>query len=114
SRWPPSSKTHPAARSLAAASLTSLSGRASVAVTRAPCAAQNSAVAMPVRARPTTSTRLRFNSYACVTPLPQFQRRQRKKREDQRRDPEPNTHFRFAPAVKLEVMENRSLPADAL
>ena len=55
-RWPPSSRVTPAARNFAAVSAISVSGRASVAVTRAPRSAQNSAVAMPVRASPTTST----------------------------------------------------------
>ena len=41
--------------------------RDSVAVTVAPRAAQNSAVATPVRASPTTSTRLFFSSIAIAT-----------------------------------------------
>ncbi len=52
----------PALRSEAIASPISFSVRASVAVTLAPRAAQNSAVATPVLASPTTSTRLPRNS----------------------------------------------------
>ena len=52
----------PASRNFAGASPSSLSGRESVAVTIALCLAQNSAVATPVRASPTASTRIFRNS----------------------------------------------------
>jgi len=52
----------PAARNFSAVSAISDSGRDSVAVTCAPRSAQNSAVAMPVRASPTTSTFLPASS----------------------------------------------------
>ena len=61
---PPNSSFTPAARNLSATPPTCASGRDSVAVTRAPRAAQNNAVATPVRARPITSTRLFFSSIA--------------------------------------------------
>src|ERR1700687_1481933 len=124
SRWPPSSRLTPAVRSGAIASPISLSGRTSVAVTVAPRAAQKSAVATPVLASPTTSTRLPRNSNALaitravpfqqIVRLPQFQRRQRKQCENQRRDPEPHDHFRFAPAHQLKMMMNGRHPKDAL
>ena len=57
-RWPPNSRPTPAFRRGAIESPSSFSDRASVAVTRAPRAAQNNAVASPDLARPTTSTRL--------------------------------------------------------
>src|SRR5260221_10936374 len=59
---PPSSKVTPAPRSFAGASPNSPSPRVSVAVTIALCPAQNNAVATPVRASPTTSTRFFRNS----------------------------------------------------
>src|SRR5215470_16579501 len=116
--WPPSSKITPAERSFAAASATSDSARASVAVTMAPRAAQNNAVATPVRASPTTSTRLFFSSIdpgialRRSTQLPQdslsqFQRRQRKQRENQRRNPKAHDHLRFAPTRQFEMMMDR-------
>ena len=77
----------PAVRSGAIASPISLSVRASVAVTFAPRAAQKSAVAAPVLASPTTSTRLPRNSNGFAIyfakpfnqndSLPQLQRRKR-------------------------------------
>src|SRR6202049_1854781 len=112
--WPPSSSVTPAARSFAAVSAICDSGRSSVAVTRAPRAAQKSAVAMPVRANPTTSTCLPASSIPGFNSLPQFQRRQRKQREDQRRDPEPHDNFRFAPSSQLEMMVQRRHAEDAL
>src|SRR6266481_3990673 len=102
SRWPPSSRLTPAVRSGAIASPISLSVRASVAVTFAPRAAQKSAVARPVLASPTTSTRLPRNSNGFgITlsdlhqnaSLPQFQRRQSEQRKHQRRNPEPHDYF---------------------
>src|SRR5229473_5093771 len=124
SRWPPSSNLTPAARSVAIASPISFSVRASVAVTFAPRAAQKSAVATPVLASPTTSTRLPRNSNGFgifsakprerILPLPQLQRRQRKQSENQRRDPEPYDHFRFAPAQQFEMVVDRSHKEDPL
>src|ERR1700682_3457616 len=105
--WPPSSSVTPAARSFAAVSAICGSGRSSVAVTRAPRAAANRAVATPVRASPTTSTCLPASSIPGLNSLPQFQRRQGKQREDQRRDPEPHDNFRFAPSSQLEMMMQR-------
>src|SRR5690242_11606728 len=55
--WPPSSSEIPASLNFPIASPISLSLRVSVAVTRAPRAAQKRAVATPVRASPTASTR---------------------------------------------------------
>src|SRR5438445_9405465 len=119
SKWPPNSRLTPASRSGTSASPISASDRASVAVTWAPRAAQKSAVATPVRASPTTSTRLPRNSngfaiFLTKKPLnqnallPQLQRRQRKEREYQRSDPEPHDHFRFAPTQEFEmVMDGR-------
>ena len=54
---PPSSSFTPAARSLAAVSASSDSRRSSIAVTVAPYPALKSAVTIPVRPSPTTSTR---------------------------------------------------------
>src|SRR6266852_833583 len=117
-RWPPSSSLTPEVRSGAIASPISFSVRASVAVTFAPRAAQKSAVAMPVLASPTTSTRLPRNSngfaiyvtrpFSYNASLPQLQRRQRKQRKNQRGDPKPHDHFRFAPTQQFEmVMDGR-------
>src|ERR1700722_13605430 len=103
--WPPSSSDTPAPRSCATLSPISASVRDSVAVTIAPRAAQNSAVATPVRASPTTSTRLFFNSIELL--LPQFQGRQRKQRKNQRDDPEAHDYFRLAPAYQFEMMVDR-------
>src|SRR6267143_127105 len=103
SRWPPSSSLMPGARSGAIASPISFSVRASVAVTFAPRAAQKSAVARPVLASPTTSTRLPRNSngfginlakfFNRSASLPQLQRGQRKQRKNQRGDPKPHDHL---------------------
>src|SRR4029077_4228260 len=124
SRWPPSSRCAPAVRSGAIASPISFSGRASVAVTFAPRAAQKSAVATPVLASPTTSTRLPRNSNGFginltkflnrAAALPQLQRRQRKQRKNQRGDPKPHDHFRFAPTEQFEMVVNWRHPEDAL
>src|SRR5207302_3466541 len=103
------------------ASPISFSVRASVAVTFAPRAAQNSAVATPVLANPTTNTRLPRNSNGFGitlanqnTWLPQLQSRQREQRKDQRCNPEPHDHFRFASAKQLEMMMNGRHATDAL
>src|SRR5579863_683325 len=125
SRWPPSSRVMPAARSLAAASATLASVRSSVAVTRAPRAAQKSAVAMPVRASPTTNTRFPRSSIPGPTQspsvllLPQFQSRQRKQRENQRGNPKADDYLRFAPACQLKVVvqwrhAKNALPGEAI
>src|SRR6266566_6541796 len=123
-RWPPSSRLTPAVRSGAIASPISFSVRASVAVTFAPRAAQKSAVATPVLANPTTSTRLPRNSNGFAinlarffnrsASLPQLQRRQRKQRKNQRGDPKPHDHFRFAPTEQFEMMMNGRHAEDAL
>src|SRR5271165_2297046 len=113
---PPSSSVTPAARNLAGTSPNSLSGRTSVAVTLAFRAAQNRAVATPVRASPTTSTRIPRSSIdpgilpSAIPSAPssaQFQCRQRKQCEYQRGNPEPHNHFAFAPAQQFKVMMNR-------
>src|SRR4029077_10604325 len=78
----------------------------SVAVTIAPRAAQNKAVATPVRASPTTSTRLFFSSIEPL--LPQFQRGQRKQRKNQRDDPKPHDHLGFTPANQFNMMVARA------
>src|SRR6267378_2668829 len=124
SRWPPSSRRKPAVRSGAIASPISFSVRASVAVTWAPRAAQNSAVATPVLASPTTSTRLPRNSNGFAisvartfnqkNSLPQCQRCQRKQRKHQRRNPKSHNHFRFAPSQQLEMVMDGRHPEDAL
>src|SRR5713101_2680076 len=124
SPWPPSSSLTPEVRSGAIASPSSFSVRASVAVTFALRAAQKSAVATPVLASPTTSTRLPRNSNGCdiyVTrpssynaSLPQLQRRQRKQRKNQRGDPKPHDHFRFAPTQQFEMVMDGRHPEDAL
>src|SRR6266849_3853958 len=123
-RWPPSSSLTPEARSGAIASLISFSVRASVAVTFAPRAAQKSAVATPVLASPMTSTRLPRNSngFGIYLPkslnrnasLPQLQRRQRKQRKNQRGDPKPHDHFRFAPTQQFEMVMDGRHAEDAL
>src|SRR6267143_1084726 len=120
SRWPPGSRLTPAVRSGAMASPIPFSVRASVAVTFAPRAAQKSAVATPVLASPTTSTRLPLNSnefgiFAEMPfPLPQLQRRQRKQRKNQRGDPKPHDHFRFAPTEQFEMVMDGRHPENAL
>src|SRR5437660_3141794 len=123
-RWSPSSRLTPAVRSGAIASPISFSVRASVAVTFAPRAAQKSAVATPVLANPTTSTRLPRNSNGFAinlakffnrsASLPQLQRRQRKQRKNQRGDPKPHDHLRFAPTEQFEMMMNGRHAEDAL
>src|ERR1017187_7137139 len=119
SRWPPSSNLHPAARSFAAASD---SERPSVAVTMAPRAAQKSAVAMPVRASPTTNTRLPSSSIPGFThsllttqelQLPQLQRGQRKQCKNQCGNPEAHDYFGLAPTRQLKMMVNRRHPKNA-
>src|SRR5229473_8086904 len=123
-RWPPSSRLTPAVRSGAIASPISFSVRASVAVTMAPRAAQKSAVAAPVLASPTTSTRLPRNSnglgisfarhFSQNDSLPQLQRSQRKQGEYQRRNPKPHDHFRFAPTKQFEMVVNGRHAENAL
>src|ERR1700720_2407025 len=114
---PPNSNLTPAARNLAGTSPNSLSARVSVAVTIALCPAQKSAVATPVRASPTTSTRFFRSSIEpgiFLTPSlfrassAQFQSRQRKQRKHQRRNPEPHNHFALAPSQQFEMVMNRS------
>src|SRR5260370_9093732 len=114
----------PELRSGAIASPISLSVRASVAVTFPRRADQTSAVATPVLASPTTSTRLPRNSngfamdpakpFSQDASLPQFQRRQSKQRKNQRSDPKPHDHFRFAPAEQFEMVMNGRHAEDAL
>src|SRR5580704_5894915 len=103
--WLPNSSVTPAARSSPTRSPISASVRDSVAVTTAPRAAQNSAVATPVRANPTTSTRLFFSSIERL--LPQFQRGQCKQRKNQRDDPKPHDHLGFTPANQFKMMVDR-------
>src|ERR1700731_156662 len=124
SRWPSSSRLSAAVRSGAIASPISFSVRASVAVTLAPCAAKKSAVATPLLASPTTSTRLPRNSNGFginltkflnrAASLPQLQRRQRKQRKNQRGDPKPHDHFRFAPTEQFEMVVDGRHAEDAL
>src|SRR6266478_1318979 len=124
SRLPPNSRLTPAVRRGAIASPISFSVRVSVAVTLAPRAAQKSAVATPVLASPTTSTRLPRNSNEFginlakflnrSASLPQLQCRQRKQRKNQRGDPKPHDHFRFAPTEQFEMMMNGRHAEDAL
>src|SRR5271157_6484108 len=114
---PPSSNVTPASRSLAGTSPSSPSTRASVAVTIALCLAQKSAVATPVRASPTTSTRILRNSIDPgisstarpfrARPSPQFQRRQREQREHQRRNPEAHDHLALAPTQQFKMVMDR-------
>src|SRR5271154_2511259 len=115
SRWLPSSRVTPASFSLAIASPISFSVRESVAVTRAPRAAQKSDVATPVLASPTTSTRFprksippgivlyQFHSTSNVV-LPQLQRRQRKQRKYKCGNPKSHDDFRFAPSQQFKMM----------
>src|SRR5216684_5866053 len=124
SLWPPNSSFTPAVRRGAMASPISFSARASVAVTFAPRAAQKSAVATPVLASPTTSTRLPRNSneagiffstiLGTKPPLPQLQGRQRKQRKNQRGNPKPHDHFRFAPTEQFEMVVNGRHAENAL
>src|SRR6266568_2677056 len=113
SRWPPSSKATPAFCKGTTASPSSFSARVSVAVTCAPRAAQNRAVATPVLARPTTRTRLFRSSmdadifFSLLNSLPQFQSRQCEQRKNQRGNPEAHDHLGFAPAQQFEMMMNR-------
>src|SRR5262249_36081010 len=126
---PPNSNWTPASRSCAGISPSSLSDRVSDAVTRALCRAQNKAVATPVRASPTTSTRLPRNSIdpgisisknataicrAFFPRSPQLQRRQRKQRKHQRGNPETHNHFALAPAHQLKMMMNGRHAKNAL
>src|SRR3974390_116527 len=126
---PPSSSATPASRSFAGTSPNSFSGRTSVAVTIALCFAQNNAVATPVRASPTTSTRIFRNSIdpgMCVSSLhpllpyserseesplvsssPQFQSRQSEQSEHQCGNPESHNHFAFAPSQQFKVVVDR-------
>src|SRR5260370_13058171 len=120
----------PASRNLAISAPISFSVRESVAVTAAPRAAQNRDVATPVRASPTTSTRLPRNSTAFPTErtlrrgrdssrpafpfLSQLQSRQRKEREAQPRDHQAHNHFGLAPAQQFKMMMDRRHAEDAL
>ena len=114
------------AQLLRASPKVSASGRSSVAVTVAPYPALNNAVTSPVLARPTTRTRLPAKSnpglnssspgfhLARTRPSPQFQCRQRKKREHQRHNPEPHDNFRLAPAQQFKMMMQRRHAEHAL
>src|SRR5690348_2657077 len=97
----------PAARSDSTFSAKADSGFSSTAVTRAPYAAQNFADTNPVRASPTTRTRLPSSSTVGRTPLPQFQSRERKQGKHQCRDPEAHDDFGFAPTNQFEMMMQR-------
>src|SRR5713101_613244 len=124
SRWPPSSRLTPALRSGAIAWPISFSVRASVAVTFEARAAQKSAVATPVLASPTTSTRLPRNSNGFAIyfakpfnqndSLPQLQRRKREQRKDQRSYPKAHDYFRFAPTKQFKMVMNGRHAEDAL
>src|SRR5882762_9143365 len=70
-------------------------------------------VPRPARACPATQT----NSASLPQypfPLSQLQRRQRKQRKNQRGDPKPHDHFRFAPTEQFEMMMNGRHAEDAL
>src|SRR6266852_6545360 len=124
SRWPPNSSFTPPAWSGTIASPISFSDRVSVAVTFALRAAQKIAVATPVLASPTTSTRLPRNSNGFAIyfakpfnqndSLPQLQRRKREQRKDQRSYPKPHDYFRFAPTKQFEMVMNGRHAEDAL
>src|SRR6266446_9980995 len=74
-------------------------------------------VPRPVRACPATQTDsapLSIKPFERSAPLPQFQRRQRKQRKNQRSDPEAHDHFRFAPTKQFEMMMDGRHAEDAL
>src|SRR5262249_8272907 len=77
----------------------------------APCLAQKSEVARPVRARPMTRT---FFPVSSNISLPQFQSRQCKQRKNQGSDPKADNHLRFAPAKQFKMMMNRRHAKNAL
>src|SRR5438128_264769 len=97
----------------------------------APCFAQNSEVATPVRARPMTkiffprsSNMLpvsylselrgaRLNLHAPAKSSTQLQRRQGEQREDERGNPKPHDDFGFAPTQQFEMVMNRRHAEDA-
>src|SRR5216684_7783051 len=71
----------------------------------------------PARACPATQTDSAFLSvrpFERTTPLPQLQRRQRKQRKNQRGDPKPHDHLRFAPTKQFEMVMNGGHPKNAL
>src|SRR5260370_2002507 len=106
----------PRSRNCCTASPSCSEPRSSVAVTWAPRATQRRAVATPVRASPTTRTRLPSSSIPgrTVTWLPQLQRGERKQRKNQSHDPTAHDDFRFAPAGQFEMMMQRRHAEDAL
>src|SRR5215467_10400343 len=118
SLWPASWRETPAARSGAMELPNSVSARVSVAVTRAPRAAQKIAVATPVLDSPTTSTRLFRSSMAPGISLndllPQCQSRKCEQRKNQSRDPKAHDHFGFAPTQQFKMVMNGGHAKNAL
>src|SRR5687768_13570862 len=105
SSCPPSSSVTPCARSGSAASHVA---RRSVSVTRAPRRTSSSAAATPLRAAPTTTTRLPATEKGDATTSPQLQRGQAEQREQNRDDDEARDHLGLAPPDQLAVVVERS------
>src|SRR5436309_3541474 len=109
-RCPPISRPIPSCRS---GSASGIPLRVSDKVTIAPRSARSLAAAIPLRAAPTTVTRLPVTSNCLAAIRPscsvssQLQRRQAEQRKYDRHDDEPRDHLRFAPADQLEVMVQR-------
>src|SRR5207253_1060425 len=86
-----------------------------------PRRASSAAAAMPLRAAPTTVTRLPL-ALNSIAPLPrslprsspQLQGRQAEQRTDDGGDDEPGDHLWLAPAEELEVMMKRRHPEQSL
>src|ERR1700674_2722200 len=84
---------------------------------RAPWPSLSSPVPRPARACPVTQTdsaSLSVRTLERTSTLPQLQRRQRKQGKNQRGDPKPHDHFRFAPAEQFEMVMNRRHAKNAL
>src|SRR6266481_521597 len=134
SPWPPVSTVMPWSSRIGISSRSWSGDLVSETVTRAPRSLRNRAAATPDLPSPTTRTRLSLRSTGVsfttetwkqaekrgrLFPLDlcshgrfssQFQSGQGEQREDQRRDPEADDHFRFRPSQQLEmVMDGRHL-----
>src|SRR5688572_30573985 len=111
-RCPPTSSSTPRSRRRPACSNVD---RVSVSITRAPRRTRSSAAAIPLRAAPTTTTRLPLTEKSpFATPSPQFQRRQAEQRADDRDDHKAGDDLWLAPSTELEVVMHRRHLEDPL
>src|SRR5215475_15588619 len=108
--WPPSCQRTGTPASWAIGPASWAAGLPSVTTTRAPRRAQNRATAMPVWARPTTTTvlpRRSGDAAPVIVASPELEGAEREQREQQRHQPEPDDDLGLVPALLLVVVVDR-------